>query len=352
MENLKSFPVQDENSSHNFTTYSEYLNWSLENQKNLKPYEQRRSVFTLFQNYEKKHPFNTKQILDLTTWQDLNLLCGPRSAMDMYAAKKVSRPKTEFGTATLYRMIVDPVASIEELDTRQAISKELIQNVTLFEELDKAFDDLHNAEKLLLSFWRDDAFQAAAQRKEIRFPKQPGFIDSWNKNSLIVECNERLDEAREILLLGCQAAGALVLPTIAYLALTNNTDNARSLKTFAQEHLGVSTLVGFMSAAGISSMILKAAAGSNRITDSVNNAAVASTYGLGLYYSYDSVKSNTVLITAIQTKLMALPIMCVRSSILKSYLTLMKYSEKSSQRLGLPRTSSMTFPSFQKTSTS
>lgn len=54
MENLKSFPVQDENSSHNFTTYSEYLNWSLENQKNLKPYEQRRSVFTLFQNYEKK----------------------------------------------------------------------------------------------------------------------------------------------------------------------------------------------------------------------------------------------------------------------------------------------------------
>ncbi len=304
-ENLKSFPFGDERESRSFNTYSQFLAWSFEKQAGLSPYEKRRSVFSLFQNYEKKNPFNSSNILDFTTWQDLNLLCGPRSNNGMYAADRVTRTSTEFGRATLYRMIVEPVADIKELHNRQAIVREFISNAELFEQVTTAFEDLKNAEKLLLSFWQEDGFKECAQRKEIRFPKQPAFIDELNKNSLIVECNERLDEARELLLLGCHAAGTIILPTIGYFLVTDNKAKATALKHFAQKHMGISTLAAALSAWGMSSLLLKKIVGKNKWTKAINNAAVSVNYGTGLYFSFDGIKSNAILLRSIQAKLMA-----------------------------------------------
>ena len=303
-ENLTSFGGENKNESHSFDSYAEYLNWSLQKQVDLSAYEKRRSVFKLFQDYEKLYPTKPTAILDFTTIEDLNLLSGPRSDPAAYVADKVARTKTEFGRAFLYRMLVDPICDIEQLHDRQAIVQEFVSNKELFDKLNIAFDDLQTAESLLLSFWQDDAFKSAVQRKEIHLPWKFNFIEALNKNSMFLECSERLDQARELTLCACEAASTILLPAIAYFLITNNRTKAKTLTKFAQKHMGLSTLTAFFSGLGIFSWALKKSSKS-KWTEGLNHTAVAANYGMLVYYAYDSLKGNAVLLKCLQKKLMA-----------------------------------------------
>ncbi len=316
-ENLKSFPNDSRRESRDFFSYAEYLQWAFEKLHELKPHEKRQSVFDLFENYERKNPCLKSEILDLTTWQDLNLLCGPRSNTTVYVGNKVARTKSEFGRVTLYHMIVNPTTDSSELVRRQALVKELVENEELFNRLNLAYDELAHAETLLLSFWHDDAFKSFAQRKEIRVPLQPTFIDELNKNTLVSECNERLDQARNAALLCCQAAAPVILPLIAYYTYKQDPETAEKYTNFAKEKLNISTeshsfsIVGLLSVWGIVTWLCsKTLAGFlihhdpkwKKITATLNPIGG---YVTGLYYSWDTVKANRIGLAALQAKLIA-----------------------------------------------
>ena len=65
------------------------------------------SVFSLLSEYEEKHNLENSQILDKTTWQDLNLLCGPTSDPTIYLARTLDRTSPGLGKILFYRKILN-----------------------------------------------------------------------------------------------------------------------------------------------------------------------------------------------------------------------------------------------------
>ncbi len=304
LENLKSITPVIETRPEDIHLYSQHLKWNFGKQVNLNAADKRRFVFTMMQEYEKTHPLKTADVLDYTSWQDLNLLCGPKSNNDIYLAQKIDRTSTELGKISLFRMIIDPLTTVETLRERQAIIRELLHNKELFEKLDHAFQNLKKSENLLYSFWQEDTFQHAVQRKTITLPWKFDVIDELNKNSHVVEARERLDQAGQLMLLATEVAGIVVLPSAAVLFLANYIPQAKRLRDFAQNRLYVSPVVGFFSIMGVASFLLNQMV-PNRLTNAASNAAVGINYGTQIYYSFDFFKSNILVLTYLQEKLIA-----------------------------------------------
>ena len=90
-ENLKSLYADCESFSQDFKSYSDYLDWSFKNLIKDRPVGRRHAVFALFNGYEKMHPIRQTQVLDFTTWTDLNLLSGPCSNCAVYLGSKMRK---------------------------------------------------------------------------------------------------------------------------------------------------------------------------------------------------------------------------------------------------------------------
>jgi DNA mismatch repair protein MutS len=132
----------------------------------------RRLIFTLLSEYEKKeHPVIATTVLDEKTWQDLELLNGPKSDPSFYLASKLDRSVTEVGRISLFKKIVQPNADIEALQAQQAIVRELVKNEKLFKDLDAKLKELVVPENLTLSFWdSEDIFTFIMSQWKVKFP--------------------------------------------------------------------------------------------------------------------------------------------------------------------------------------
>ena len=320
-ENLKSLYADCESFSQDFKSYSDYLDWSFKNLIKDRPVGRRHAVFALFNGYEKMHPIRQTQVLDFTTWTDLNLLSGPCSNCAVYLGSKIKKTSTEFGKIALMGMIVQPTTDVTELENRQAIVKELVTNNELFENLSSSFNDLQKSETLLLSYWQSDPFSGAAKQKEIRFPEQPNFVEELNKNVFVNEFNERFDQVSQVVKSGSFTACVIAAPTLIWLMWTKKKIklpfkeepiDAASLETFAKDHLGLTTAASMMSAFGFASWLgnwgvkkITKSASLNNISQTVNRYASTVTYATGAYYSVDGMKASVKIMKALQTKLIA-----------------------------------------------
>lgn len=142
-----------------------------ESQLNLKSDVRRRLIFTLLSKYEEANSMPQSSVIDYKTWQDLELLCGPKSNAKVHLAAQLDRTVTEVGRATFYRKIVQPMIDRQHLENQQAIIKELITNQEFFNELDIQLKELVVPENLLLSLWDDeDFFSFILEREKIKLP--------------------------------------------------------------------------------------------------------------------------------------------------------------------------------------
>lgn len=131
----------------------------------------RRLIYALLAKYESSHPLPLAPVLDLKTWQDLELLSGPKSNTAFYLASQLDRTVTEIGRVCFYRKLVSPCCDVKQLENQQAIITHLLENTKLFNELDERLKELVDSENIMLSYWdSDDLFSFFEEQDEIKVP--------------------------------------------------------------------------------------------------------------------------------------------------------------------------------------
>lgn len=135
------------------------------------PDARRRLLFTLVSKYEDMQPLPVTTVLDQKTWQDLEILCGPKSNPRFYLASQLDRTVTEVGRVALYRKLVNPTADVQQLKNQQAIVAYLLENEDFFKELDEKLKALVESENIVLSYWNpEDFFNFCFEDGRVKLP--------------------------------------------------------------------------------------------------------------------------------------------------------------------------------------
>lgn len=205
----------------------------------------RNSVFNLLSQQSLK----STQVLDKKTWQDLELLNGPKSDPTFYLASKIDRTYTQMGKATLYCKIANPLVDIQQLEKQQQIIKELVQNETLFEQLDTKLKELAVPENAMLSFWTQDTFLYLLKENDVHLPFLKTLSNKINKNEVTLEINDKISILSDSAQTAIMATAAIAMPLYAIALFTNNK-YSESLKNFTEKvgmaGLGVFTAIGLI----------------------------------------------------------------------------------------------------------
>ncbi|KKP24404.1 MAG: hypothetical protein SZ59_C0002G0250 [candidate division TM6 bacterium GW2011_GWF2_28_16] len=222
-ENLKSLTDVDTNIglAESIGEYEKngakaFFESKLNNQLNLDQTSKQRLILSLLSEYYDKNKFEKTNVLDEITWQDLNLLSGPKSKPGMYLAAEISngRTVTGVGAATILRMLVQPNADVQKLLIQQNVTKKLLTDENLFNQLDSKLKEMVIPENVLLSFWdKEDffAFGIRNDRKKIPFSDKADFLkkisDKINNTPALLELINRTQKitgyaARAVMIYG------------------------------------------------------------------------------------------------------------------------------------------------------
>lgn len=307
-QNLKALNYEAPKPADDFFSYAEYIKAQFKQQKKSSPFDKRKNAFGILKSNAVRNTQETQSVLDNTSLQDLNVLCGSKTTPHIYLGSQIDRANTELGKITLLEMICNPVADITTLQNRQAISKELLENKELFDNLNTSLHDIKLSENLIYSFWQTnaDVFKSAADKKKIQMPFPSDYVNKLNKNAVLSEARERLDQVNSVVQFATLATATIGLPIAVLLMLTKNKDTADKyiLKPLS-DWFGITSVIGAISALGLISRILNSqkdnvwAQSGNHIANSLNN-------GVGFYFSFDYLKSNIITLNCIQEKLISM----------------------------------------------
>jgi DNA mismatch repair ATPase MutS len=209
-QNLEAFPYQDEDWSTD--RYCEFLEHVIKAQLDLQEFLLRRTAFLMLDRYVTKHHIVPSTVLaDPLTWKDLNFFCGQKD-LTSFLADKIDRSNTIFGTVTLYNWLAQPQVETQVINDRQEVIRELVNNPHLLETLVHELQEFKKIQSILLSFWTNDPFKQAAQRKYFNYSPK-AFMDVLNNNATILNIRLVLDHiGRCVLQTGATVAAAGILP--------------------------------------------------------------------------------------------------------------------------------------------
>jgi len=219
-QNLEAFPYEEEDWSSD--RFYDFLVHVMENQANLQEAPKRRAAFLMLDRYVKKNSTHESSVInDGNIWKDLNLFCGQKNT-NYYLAEKIDRTHTIFGKIMLYNMLAQPSIDIAVLQQRQALIHELVVNNELFDALEKRLKKFKASENMLLSFWTNDPFKQAAQRKYFNYASQ-NITDALNKSATMLTLRAWFEhQQRCITTLSTIIAGVL-LPLYGISEIVNQT---------------------------------------------------------------------------------------------------------------------------------
>lgn len=214
--------------------FSQLLKETKDEHLNLPTKTKRKLMFQLLAEHEKIN--NTPAIipvLDATSRQDLNLICGPKSDPTFSIATHIDRTQTEAGAATLIKRLCTPTDNITLLQKHQAIIKELSINKKLFENLSNHLAAMHTNESAILSLWNEDLFYSLLKQEELLIPGIPRFNNWINNNAFLIDINSY---TRIITLITSNltlAVAATALPALGIATLYKKEHIANSLNQIA-----------------------------------------------------------------------------------------------------------------------
>jgi hypothetical protein len=192
--------------------------------------EKRQLIFSMLVENENIYTSTTTDILDIKTIEDLEFLCGPKSATNKYVGAFIDRTQTESGRVALFHKLVNPPCNAQTLINQQYITKELVANQHLFDELDAAVKQMIIAENVLLSFWdSEDIFKLTAlQDKEFPIPYEKS-SDELKELSHAINTNTKAvmvsKTCRNIMGIASTAQTLYLTAAITYFALRGNKPN-------------------------------------------------------------------------------------------------------------------------------
>ncbi len=283
--------------------WHEVLVDTLDDHLHLDPKEKRRLTFMLFAQYEKRHPFAPNTVLDKTSWQDLELLCGPKSDVSHYLGAKIDETVTEAGKAIFFKKLIEPTCHPEILLSNQKIIRELYENEKIFQEFEEELARFKEAENIILSLWHEDIFFDALKQDELNIPYAPNASKYINKTPGIVEMNAYTKLASSLTANGVMFVTAFALP-IAGIAYFRGSDLFSKSTDIGErvENLRVSAKISFFGLifAGIK---MYSAATSEPTIDGVENFIVGPFTGYPSLFFPDYLRYVFAFRHCLQTKL-------------------------------------------------
>lgn len=282
--------------------FSQVLYDALEHHTQLPEKTKRSLMFQLFAYYQDNHHQKAVHtVLDATSRQDLNLICGPKSDPSFYIASHLDRTQTQAGAVTLIHRLCTPTDDITVLKERQEIIKELAYNEPLFTALSDYLAAMHRYESAILSLWNEDLFYSLLKQEEMCIPGAPRLSNWINNSTLIMELNSY---TRMISLLGTNlvlAVGATALPILGIATLTDNEQSSQTIKNVVDFFRADS--VRALSAPGIALCMLHYHYQS-KTSDSIANIVGGPTGATGLLYFGDTWRNLIAFKKCLQTKIM------------------------------------------------
>ncbi|MFT6765664.1 MAG: DNA mismatch repair protein MutS [Alteromonas naphthalenivorans] len=97
----------------------------------------------------------TNAVITPIAWKDLELLCGDHSKSTTMLSK-IDRTITGFGHAYFSYMLTNPTDSIVTLKKRQAITRTLIKETKLANDIEKQLQEIKEKESAFLYFWKSE----------------------------------------------------------------------------------------------------------------------------------------------------------------------------------------------------
>lgn len=106
-----------------------------------------------------------------TTTKELELFFAQGANSQNHLFSKINHTSTSMGQAILAKMLVEPLDDLQQLRNRQAFVRELVNNETLFNELNDLLKSLATKESDLLSFWQKNNPISEHIIKQLYVPK-------------------------------------------------------------------------------------------------------------------------------------------------------------------------------------
>jgi len=158
--------------------------------------EKRELVFTLLAQNEERNNDDTIENNKLlrTALEDLEIFYAPGRDYPETVFAHLNNTRTVFGEAVLAKIIGNPQADVELLQNRQAFIKELIEDESLFNELDGLMYKVHKAEDNILSFWKKESAPTQKAIDSLYFGKRG--LKKFNQSALALEVKTRLDNVK------------------------------------------------------------------------------------------------------------------------------------------------------------
>jgi DNA mismatch repair protein MutS len=199
-------------------SFAEYVNNCLKDQQNLKDITKAKIVFKILNQESQRENDN---IVDITTWDDLNLFRNIKNKKSVTLAQKIDRTYTHLGRATLHCMLAQPLTSIDEINKRQEILKTIINNQDLYSFLDNNFNQLKKYENLFLSFFVNDPLIGSIEEQFIKFN------NNLNENENVLLLNNALDHKKRSIIFLARLCASIVLPIYGMLKILDKNPNQK-----------------------------------------------------------------------------------------------------------------------------
>lgn len=224
----------DEDFYHYFMRCMEY-------QCKLSDQKKRSAVFKILDRSILKKQFIGNTICDdVTTWQDLNLFCGQKD-LSVYLASIIDRTRTSFGRAVLYSMLINPTASVQELERRQGIIRHLLENPPVLQALDDQLCSVQESESMFISFWCEDPIrQEIKKERYLQWPIK-ALNDYVNKSETCLSILNSWGHVERFLYLRDYILGSLFVTAHNAFELTRikSPKSVQEMSTWLQHDRGI-----------------------------------------------------------------------------------------------------------------
>lgn len=280
--------------------FHEILKSTLYQQQHLSAEKKRRLAYTLLSNYEREQNTFNSDVLDTTSWQDLEILSGPKSNLAYYLASKIDLTATEIGRITLFKKLIQPQADLNYLRTNQKIVKELASNEQLFLDIHHHLQRLKQTENILLCLWEEDIYESILKQNGLSVPCAPETSDWMDRSTCLVEFINAGRIASLICTNAAKAAATVVLP-IQGMAYLQDSSYGTTIKSWTPALQGVAIL----SVTGIVLSFLSSKYPDNKKLEGFSNIVTGPIGGVDVLYVPDQLRNESAFKKGLQTKLIA-----------------------------------------------
>lgn len=152
--------------------------------------------FKLLQNaHENGARSLTNQVIDTTTWGDLNLLYGSEKHPEIYLGSLIDRTRTDTGRAYLFSLLAQPTDDVSILKQRQDLARYWVEHHEEAGRIDAMLGMMPLGEAQMLLFGKALGIVQAIRGDFFQYSLLGSFNDTLNENEIFLDAISTVNRA-------------------------------------------------------------------------------------------------------------------------------------------------------------